>query len=212
MFIRGTVPGNAWFICRCLIVARCRKIPGLFADVYSWHGVGKYLVYLQMFIRGTVPENTWFNYLQMCIRGTVSGNTWFICRCLFVARCREIPGLFADVYSWHGIGKYLVYLQMFKSIFTARQRSWAKVMFSQVFVYPQGWGWVCLVPGPFWGYVQGVGVSWGGVGLSKGWIPTPCYWHLVTATTFRPPSGRYASYWNTFLFSIVRIALTIYQA
>ena len=65
MFIRGTVPGYAWFICRCLFVARCRRMPGLFADVYSWHDAGKYLVYLQMFICGTVP-----------------GNAWFICRCL----------------------------------------------------------------------------------------------------------------------------------
>ena len=75
-------------------------VPGntcfFFTDVYSWHSAGECLVYLQMFIRGTVPENA-----------------WFICRCLFVARCREIPGLFADVYSWHGAGKYLIYLQMF---------------------------------------------------------------------------------------------------
>ena len=59
--------GSAWLCCR-------------FADVYSWHGAGKYLVYLQMFNRGTVP-----------------GNAWFICRCLFVARCREMPDLFVDV-------------------------------------------------------------------------------------------------------------------
>ena len=96
MFIPGTVPGNTCFFYRCLFVAQCRRMPGLFADVYSWHGAGECLVYLQMFIRGTVP-----------------GNTWFICGCLFVARCREISGLFADIYLWHGAGKCLVNLQMF---------------------------------------------------------------------------------------------------
>ena len=76
-------------------------------------------------------------------------------------------------------------------------------MFSEVFVCPQwGEGRVSLVPGPF----QGVGypgsrVSSGegiqGVRYPEGGIPYP-----LPDTTGGYFGGRYASYWNAFLFLV----------
>ena len=56
-------------------------------------------------------------------------------------------------------------------LITARNGSCGKVMFSVVSVCP--WGWVCLVPGPFWGM---------GMSRGRGWVCIS-YWHLVAATT-----------------------------
>ena len=65
-----------------------------------------------------------------------------------------------------------------KQIFTARKRCCGKVVFSEVFVCPQG-------------------VSVQGGSLSRG---------ISVTETLRPvrwKSGRYASYWDTFLFSLI---------
>ena len=81
------------------------------------------------------------------------------------------------------------------SVVAARQRSWGKVMFSQVSVShsvyrgcgisgPMFFLGVCLVPGPFWGVgmsggmSKGVGHVWGqvfpgGMGMSREWVSTP---------------------------------------
>ena len=90
--------------------------------------------------------------------------------------------------------------------FTARKRSCGKVMFSKVSVCSQGYlcshvlfrGWVSMVPGPFWGG-RGLYVQREGVGTP---IPNPSVtWHLG-CHVIQSTSGRYASYWNAFLFAL----------
>ena len=67
-------------------------------------------------------------------------------------------------------------------------------MFSQAsvshfFTRGGGYPWSHVLSGEggyFWFLVPstgGVGMSGGGGGMSRGWVPTLCYWHLVAATT-----------------------------
>ena len=76
-------------------------------------------------------------------------------------------------------------------IFTAGQRNWGKVMFSQVFVsHSVHNGVVSLVPCPF-----------KGISLVPGpfWATHPHPLDMVY-NGIRSASARYASYWNAFLF------------
>ena len=104
---------------------------------------------------------------------------------------------------------------------TARKRSCGKVMFLDVSVSHsvQGEGWGCLALG------QGVAMGQGCASGSKGYTPpghtpwstppghtpdtppdthTPGHTQPHTSRTHTPPtSGRYASYWNAFLFGLL---------
>ena len=89
-------------------------------------------------------------------------------------------------------------------IFTTRQRSCMKVMFSQVFVCPPGGGCMmsflsgCLVPCSFWGSPFREVYFQRGVSLQGGRYGT----HPVVASSGSHQSGQYASYWNASLFLI----------
>ena len=96
-----------------------------------------------------------------------------------------------------------IYLNWFKSYYRP-QRSWAKVIFSQVCVCPQGWGEGCL-PQCMLGYPLPRADPPGG--------DTPRPGTLLAADTPHPPphpreahcniqlmSSQYASYWKAFLF------------
>ena len=78
------------------------------------------------------------------------------------------------------------------NLITTRQRSWGKVMFSQVFVYPRGeYLWYQVYPArvfPGGGYVQGVT------------HPLPIQTWDLGYNGIRSTNGRYAPYWDAFLF------------
>ena len=119
----------------------------------------------------------------------------------------------APVVGTHPTGMLSSPLFAYMLIFTARQRSWGKIMFSQACLstgrggYP--WcqvlskGWACLVPSPF----RGRGVMWRGGYVQGEWALTPTHgaWQgggystRVLISSGRHRSGRYASYCNAFL-------------
>ena len=87
-------------------------------------------------------------------------------------------------------------------------------MFSHVSVILFTGGWVCLVPGPLWesGYAWSRSIPRGGwvylVHPSEctptgRYIPPRRYTTLVLTYSGGHRSGRYASYWNTFLLVYV---------
>ena len=91
-------------------------------------------------------------------------------------------------------------------IFTARKRSCGKIMFfTPVCHSVHGlWGGECRVSGSgsgvcVWLWVRGcVALAWG----SPPWSHTPSLDTHTPGHTLRSTSGRYASYWNDFLFKI----------
>ena len=81
-------------------------------------------------------------------------------------------------------------------LFTARKRSCGKVMFSQVFVCPWGGG----------GNFDRFGGMWqtGAKGEGGGFNPLS-----PNTTSDSHQSGRYASYWNAFLFKVINFVFRV---
>ena len=81
-----------------------------------------------------------------------------------------------------------------------QQTKFVRVMFSQVFVCPQGGGGVCIQRVCIWRGVQGRLLS------GWGWVdPPPIGYYGIGST-----SGRYASYWNAFLLIILMVRRRFY--